>query len=271
MKKFMRGEFSFDGIMMRQTYGIAVEKVHDMILPPPRTRKISIPHRDGRYDYGAKNWEERTLILDCNVAKVLSRAELRELSHLLSKKATIILWSEPDKYYAGQICNPDVFNKIGRGQQSFSLEFTCEPYAYGTIGTHELLGGSNPIDYKGTAETPCLIVLRNDGETAVSDVQITTMTGSTSYTGVYQYSLTRFSLNESDMRDLQGCLLHVTLNPGDELRLNSEDFTATLNGENVLHLQEGEWIRMSRDVSAMSITGNGGELNGSLIYEERWL
>lgn len=172
MKTFMRGEFSFDGVMMRQTYGIAVEKVHDMVLPPPRARKINIPHKDGCYDYGTKNWEERTLILDCNIAKILTRLELRELSHLLSKKAPIILWSEPDKYYIGQIYNPDVFNKIGRGQQSFSLEFTCEPYAYGETITQPLTNGNNPIKYKGTAESPCLIVLKNVGNEAIQTVQV---------------------------------------------------------------------------------------------------
>lgn len=172
MKTFMRGEFSFDGVMMRQTYGIAVEKAHDMVIPPPRARKINIPHRDGRYDYGAKNWEERTLILDCNIAKVLTRSELRELSHLLSRKGKIVLWSEQDKHYIGQIYNPDVFNKIGRGQQSFSLEFTCEPYAYSDTITQPLKNGNNPINYKGTAETPCLIVLKNVGNEAIQTVQV---------------------------------------------------------------------------------------------------
>lgn len=172
MVNFHTGEFSFDGVMMRQKYGIAVEKVHDLILPPARVRKISIPNRDGQYDYGARNWEERTLILDCNIAKTPTRAELRELSFLLSKKAPIVLWSEPDKHYIGRIYNPDVFNKIGRGHQSFSLEFTCEPYAYSEKSTQPLTVGNNKITYKGTAETPCLIVLKNTGNETIRTVQI---------------------------------------------------------------------------------------------------
>lgn len=39
MNPYMRGEFSFNGIFMRKTYGIAVEKVHDVLLPELRERK----------------------------------------------------------------------------------------------------------------------------------------------------------------------------------------------------------------------------------------
>lgn len=271
MKGYMRGEFSFDGIMMRRTYGVAVDKVHDMILPPARKRKINIPNRDGSYDFGVKNWDERTVILDCNISKILTRAELRDLSYTLSKKSRIVLWTEPEKYYIGQIYNPDVFNKIGRGQQSFSLEFTCEPYAYGEISTQELSVGTNTVNYKGTAETPCLLILQNTGETAVSSVRIGAASMSESYAGIYQYSLTRFGLRGEGMRLLSDCLVEVEMAPGDELRINSENFTVTLNGENMLHLQRGSWPMMSRDVNALTIEAEGGEVSGTLVYQERWL
>ena len=67
-------------------------------------------------------------------------------------------------------------------------------------------------------------------------------------------------------------LIAVDLAPGDELRIDSENFTVTLNGVNILHLQEGDWIRLGRGLLAIGVdSGTAGALSGSLICEERWL
>lgn len=64
----------------------------------------------------------------------------------------------------------------------------------------------------------------------------------------------------------------VSLAPGDELRIDSENFTVTLNGVNILHLQEGDWIRLGRGLLAIGVdSGTAGALSGSLVCEERWL
>ncbi len=158
---------------MRQTFGIAVAKVHDVLLPALRARKVGIPHTDGRYDYGAKNWEERPLILECNIARKPTRAEMRELAYTLSQKGEIILWNEQAKRYVGRLYDPQVLTKIGRGQQEFTLEFVCDPFAYGNTKTYLLTNGNNSIEYKGTAETPCLIVLKNTGTEIITNIQLT--------------------------------------------------------------------------------------------------
>lgn len=60
--------------------------------------------------------------------------------------------------------------------------------------------------------------------------------------------------------------------PGGELRLNSEFFTALLNGENVLYAQEGDWITLSDRVHRLLIeSASGGRLEGQLIFTERYL
>lgn len=64
----------------------------------------------------------------------------------------------------------------------------------------------------------------------------------------------------------------VSLAPGDELRIDSENYTVTLNGENILHLQEGDWFRLSRGLLSITVdSGTAGALSGSLVCEERWL
>ena len=66
-----------------------------------------------------------------------------------------------------------MLTKIGRGQLEFTLEFVCEPFAVGKTITQPLTNGNNPIEYKGTAETPCLIVLKNTGTETITNVQLT--------------------------------------------------------------------------------------------------
>ena len=175
MAELLRAEFSFNGIPLKQKFGATVAHVHDSIFPAARARKIMIPGKDGRYDYGVRNREERSLILDCNIARILSRAELRELSYLLSDKGEIRLWNEPDKYYIGQLYNPEELQKVGLGQREFSLDFTCEPFAYGEQKVEELAYGSNTISYNGTASSPPLIILKNTGTEPIKNVQITAL------------------------------------------------------------------------------------------------
>lgn len=52
--------FSFGRYNSVDDWGLMVI-AYDYLLPPKRARKITIPGRSGSYDFGAKNWEERTL------------------------------------------------------------------------------------------------------------------------------------------------------------------------------------------------------------------
>ncbi len=66
--------------------------------------------------------------------------------------------------------------------------------------------------------------------------------------------------------------IHVTIPPGGELRINTETFTVTLNGENVLHLHSGDWPTLSRKLVTLLIdSGTAGTLEGEMIFSNRWL
>lgn len=67
-------------------------------------------------------------------------------------------------------------------------------------------------------------------------------------------------------------LLDVEMPVGAELRINTEDYTVTLDGENILHLQEGDWLRLSRGLMSAHVdSGSRGILSGEISYKERWL
>lgn len=66
--------------------------------------------------------------------------------------------------------------------------------------------------------------------------------------------------------------MQVTIPPGGELRLDSDVFLAMLDGENVLYAQSGDWINVSRELLRLIVeSATGGDLEGQIIYTERYL
>ena len=57
--------------------------------------------------------------------------------------------------------------------REFELVFTCEPFAYGASVATQIANGRNVIGYKGTAETPCMIVLKNTSSNNIVNITIT--------------------------------------------------------------------------------------------------
>ncbi len=165
--------FSFGKFNSMDDWGIKVV-AYDVLLPPKRSRKLTIPGRSGSYDFGAKNWDDRTLRISCMLLQQMTKAEFREIIYLLSKKAQLRLWNEPDKYYIAELYeSPEVQDYYLEAAREFELAFTCEPFAYGNHITEPIQKGRNVIDYKGTAESPCMIVLRNVSTTNAANITIT--------------------------------------------------------------------------------------------------
>lgn len=143
-------------------FGIKVV-ASDSFLPQKRERKIAIPGVSGMYDYGAKNYEERLITIICILTKKLTRAETREIAYWLSRKGRLTLWDEPDKYYIAEIYDSvDIETMPKEVMREFEVKFIAEPFAYKDVGYIDLTGTVTKINYNGTAETPCLLVLKNE-------------------------------------------------------------------------------------------------------------
>ena len=79
-------------------------------------------------------------------------------------------------------------------------------------------------------------------------------------------------LTAASTEETESASFEVVLPPGAELRIDSNAFTVTLNGENILYLQSGAWINISRDLLRLDIeSASGGGLSGTLVYTERYL
>lgn len=77
---------------------------------------------------------------------------------------------------------------------------------------------------------------------------------------------------DASVLETESLVIQVSIPPGGEIRIDSDFFTATLNGQNILHLHQGDWINIDRNLVDIKInTGTGGNLSGRLVYKERYL
>lgn len=165
--------FSFGTYNSLHDWGIRVMK-YDTLTPPKRSRKMQIPERSGMYDFGARCWEERTVRIECVLERKISRAQMREIAGALSRKGRLRLWDEPEKYYIGELYDSaEILDYYDESMREFTLSFICAPFALGRTITQPIATGENPVDYQGTAETPCVIVLRNLSGAYAQNITIT--------------------------------------------------------------------------------------------------
>lgn len=177
------GSFKFGSTDMYDTFGIMLLDTgmpEDLFIPAIRERKVTVPQRHGQYDFGAKYYNERQLTLDCITASPVDKSQLRnyirEVTYVLSRKSEIRLWNEPDKYYVGRLYDEVSLTQLRDLANSFTLVFTCEPFAYGETYTESFDANLQYIpNYGGTASTPTYIVITNVGNTNVSNIKIKQM------------------------------------------------------------------------------------------------
>ena len=150
---------------------------YDFLFPPKRERKIVIPNRDGAYDFGARNYGERVLRVWClwlRNKEEIPMHKIREISYALSDKNRISFYNEPDKYYVGELFAPSELQRYYQEKiVEFELEFICEPFAYGKEVVKPLILGENTLNYEGTANTPTIIRIKNNGETDLKNLVLT--------------------------------------------------------------------------------------------------
>lgn len=80
------------------------------------------------------------------------------------------------------------------------------------------------------------------------------------------------SMMEATSQTTERTTLQLTIPPGGELRIDSDLFAVLLDGENALHTQSGDWINISRELLRIIVeSASGGQLQGQLIYTERYL
>lgn len=179
------GSFKFGNTDMYDTFGIMILDAgmpDDLFIPGIRERKVEVPNRHGKYDFGAKYYDERELTLKCIAAEPERigytqenlRQYVREITYVLSKKAEIRLWNEPEKYYVGRIYDSSELTQLRNIANEFTLTFICEPFAYGETFSVPFVNGLLTPNYRGTAPTTTYIIIRNTASSGnVTNIKIT--------------------------------------------------------------------------------------------------
>lgn len=169
-----KNSFQFGQFNSVDDWGIKII-ANDFLMPPKRDSRIQIPFKSGSYVRASKPiYDDRTLRLECMLWRKISKFELRQIAYELSNRRQIRIWNEPQLYYVGEIYNPsEVLDFPQECAREFEIEFSCDPFAYSEPIKKEMISGENNITYGGTAETPTLIMLKNNNNYSVSNIQIT--------------------------------------------------------------------------------------------------
>ena len=146
-------------------------------LPPRREGKVVIPGRSGYYDGVAgmsTTSGPRLFIVRSNARAGKTVPEVcREIAYWLSGTGRLVYDKEPDKYYTARISGgPPMAQHLKYGEFDLTWNYN-PPFALGRTVTQPIASGENLVDYQGTAETPCIIVLRNLSDADVLTVTIT--------------------------------------------------------------------------------------------------
>lgn len=171
-----KSSFLFGTTDMYQAFGIMIaddSMPKDVLKPQLRERKVTVPLRNGSYDYGAKYYDDRPFGLTCVTVRAGTRSDAREMAYILSKKAQLWLWNEPDKYYLGRIYTAPDLECLRIVGNRFTLNFMLEPFAYRNTITESFTNRRYTPNYEGTADTPTYIVITNTGTRNAVNIQIT--------------------------------------------------------------------------------------------------
>lgn len=167
--------FSFRGVHS-STFGIYTKDQGKILLPPRREGKLTIPGRSGYYDDVGAVYDERVESVLCSFVRPEGKTVpqvCREVAYWLSGSGRLIFDNEPDKYYIARITGaPPMAQHLKYGEFTLTWSYN-PPFAMGETITQQIADGENVVDYKGTAETPCMIVLRNASAADIVTVSIT--------------------------------------------------------------------------------------------------
>lgn len=265
--------FTFNGKHCFNDFGIVMKSKNRPILPEPKEIVEDVPSIDGEYDFSEANPEGRTkyktkpIEVECTFfQKDLTYLRIRahEIAAWLScGKKPLIFDDETPVYYLAKVSNQlDLEQQIAQ-LGWFTINFKCDPYAYGVISSNEQLkfgqglicGYGYRLDMVPTIYTitePTTIKVYNPG-TFVKPIIKITGTGS----------------NISIASGLKTLHYNKAFSNA-ELKIDCKKMQTTLNGVNVNNDITGdediELVNGNNDIQI-----NGSNLNITVTLEFKYL
>lgn len=124
----------------------------------------------------------------------------------------------------------------------------------------------------GSKDVPALLLDVSKLDTRLADALEAAAAGSKNILLEQMFSAALAAVTAATTQTTQTASFQLAIPPGGELRIDSGVFTVTLDGVNALHTQSGDWIEVSRELLRLLIeSASGGQLEGQLVYTERYL
>ncbi len=116
------------------TMEVSVKDIIRPILPQLNKTEISIPQKNGTWDFGNNTYENRVIRCVCYINEAslaAAQTKAKTVASWLSNKGNLILDDDPNVYYYCRAYN-DISGKQIRNYIEFDVEFDCQPLAFGS-------------------------------------------------------------------------------------------------------------------------------------------
>lgn len=170
--------FTFNGIHSSR-FNIYCNPSSRTLLPEKRRALISVPGRSGNYSQEDGAYNDRSEVFICTYTRQPGtdiHLQAREIAEWLSEKGRLYFDNEPDKYYNAYFTGaPPLAKHLSYGE--FELTFTYSPpFAIGAEQAESKVitaaEDTITIRSRGTAPTPCRIIIVNRGTSTIANLRI---------------------------------------------------------------------------------------------------
>jgi len=175
--------FIFDGVNSKE-YGLYATLSNRPFNTPKRPARKKIDFRPGEHTFKTGMHKSQYLTMECFWLEPKTRHHLREVAGWLDKQGRLTLDFESDKHYRDAVVDErsELDTLINRSLGGIMLNgkfyldwYLADPYAYSEQTVKSVSAGHTDINYKGTAPTPTLIILRNTTSQPIRGVEVTSL------------------------------------------------------------------------------------------------
>ena len=267
----------YNSLYSYDNFGIIVETVNRPLLLPARRSEVTIPGRDGVYDFSDGTYDNVVIpvviqYIDETFEELRTRA--RRLAAWLSQATytSLIFTDESDKYYSAKIYDAASVEKIVKlapGEKT-TVNFNCQPLALSVIEDlwqgrliepQIIQNGGTHKAFPVIAITP--IVLSGGMDEAVE------------VTGAFNSDEPLETLLTNPAITIGGKTLVYTgtLEEGQLLEINTDTFQATKGVTNVLSAISGSWPVLEVGNNSISIADTTSECGAvvEISFRKRWV
>lgn len=278
----------YNNLYSYDDFRIIVKTVNRPLLPTKRKNEVTIPGRNGTYDFSDDTYENVVIpVLVQYIDETFedSRTRARAIAAWLSQASysPLVFTDEPDKYYLAKIYDAaslDAIVDLVPGGKA-TVNFECHPMAYSIDANlwKERVIEEQTFVYEGTYKVKPII-------TITPVVLLGGMDESVELTGAFPNTPINLELPEEWPPPLVTTLStpSITINgktlvyadtitEGQTLTINTDTYQATKGGVNVLGKISGDWPVLEVGNNTVLIEDTTSELGASIVigYRKRWI